>query len=143
MFDGGRRLKTTASGAMQGLRRCVAQLVDVVDDGESTGHGERARGWRWTRLRRAAAAVSPRASSERERERARERAGVSARSGRERECVPRRQVDEGNGEAAGSCVASMLCSPSSTCLPVLASASSSLAQEVGWAASWAGQVGSR
>ena len=62
--------------------------------------------------------------------------------GGERGSDPRHQLDEGSGEAAGSCVARMLCSPSSTCLPVLARASSSLAQQVRWAARWAGQVGS-
>ena len=61
---------------------------------------------------------------------------------RERGFIPGRQVDEGSGWVAGSCVASMLCSPSSTCLLVLARASSLLAQQVGWAARWAGQVGS-
>ena len=65
------------------------------------------------------------------------RASVSGSSGERWGCVPGRQLDEGSGEAAGSCVARMLCLPSSSCLPVLASGSSSLAQEVGWASRWA------
>ena len=42
---------------------------------------------------------------------------VSARLRRGRGVDPRHQLDEGSGEAAGSCVAHMLCSPSSSCLP--------------------------
>ena len=128
-------MKTTAAGMMQGLRRRAAWLVDVVDDGEPSGHGERARGRRWTRLRRAAATVTSRATSGRARERSQRGERVSARSGRERGFVPRRQLDEGSGEAAGSCVARMLCSPSSTCLPAWPS------QAARWSGGWAGPAG--
>ena len=65
------------------------------------------------------------------------RVSVSGSSGERWGCVPGRQLNEGSGKAAGSCMARMLCSPSSSCLHVLVSASSSLAQEVGWASRWA------
>ena len=123
-----------------GVRRCAAWLVDVVDDGEPSGHGERARGRRWTWLRRAAATVTSRATSGRARERSQRGERVSARSGRERGFVPRRQLDEGSGEAAGSRVARMLCSPSSSCLPAWPSQagrmSGGLAGPAGGPAGW-------
>ena len=70
-----------------------------------------------------------------ERERSQGEERVSAGSGRGRGFVPRQQLDEGSGEAAGSCVARMLCSPSSSCLPAWPS------QAARWSGGWAGPVG--
>ena len=125
-------MKTTTAETMQGLRHRAVWLVDVVEDGEPSGHDERVRGRCWTRLRRVAAMVTSRATSSRARERSQRGGRVSARSGRERGFVPRRQLDEGSGEAAGSCVARMLCSPSSSCLPAWPS------QAARWSGGWAG-----
>ena len=75
------------------------------------------------------------ATSGRARERSQREERVSARSGRERGFVPRRQLDEGSGEAAGSCVARMLCSPSSSCLPAWPS------QAARWSGGCAGPAG--
>ena len=60
---------------------------------------------------------------------------VSAGSGRGRGVDPHHQLDEGSGEAADSCVACMLCSPSSSCLPAWPS------QAARWSGGWAGPAG--
>ena len=130
-------MKTTAPGMMQGLRCRASWLVDVADDDEPSGHGERARGRCWMRLRRAAGTVTSRATSGRVREGTRERESecVWELGGRERvrpRATGRRGERLGGGKLCGKHAVLTV----EKLLACLAKPSSSLERWLGWAGRW-------
>ena len=115
----------SARGSTSSKERRAAELLDTVARREDDGEHDYDDG---------VAAVASAMVRESEGEELGEER-VSAGSGRGRGFVPRQQLDEGSGEAAGSCVARMLCSPSSSCLPAWPS------QAARWSGGWAGPAG--
>ena len=95
--------RSSTRGSASSMKWTAAKLLDTVAQRGVDGERDYGEG---------AAAVASAMARESEGEEL-----VSAGSGRGRGVDPRHQLDEGSGEAAGSCMARMLCSPSSSCLP--------------------------